>query len=40
VDDEEQMKKNYWESLDYLKQKVGVRPNDRITSTVDQETVQ
>jgi hypothetical protein len=23
VDDEEQMKKNYWDSLDYLKQKVG-----------------
>lgn len=25
VDDEEAMKKNYWESLEYLKQKVGVR---------------
>jgi methylenetetrahydrofolate reductase (NADPH) len=23
VDDEEAMKKNYWDSLDYLKQKVG-----------------
>lgn len=36
VDDEEQMKKNYWESLDYLKQKVCV---DQITVSVDQATV-